>query len=298
MVTPRGDELAAAARPAPEPGRASESATPGVSVIVQPRSEGLRLIRQHDHALAAGELAHAWTTGSGALPFRLVAAVGLHDVAWRELDRRPSRDPATGRPHAFDAHPLEPKLRAYAAGIDDMEAVDPWIGLLGSLHYSSFLDDGRAGGFLDAERRRRERLVERLRERPTVAGPDGPGQGAGDPGSRLRRHLGWLKFFDGLSLRLCLAPPGVPDGALPPWLEREEPLASPAGRRVAPRWEGEGRVELEAAPLATPVDLELPVRDLPRKSYPDEAGLRRAWSEAPVRVWRLRVVGSDRRADA
>lgn len=263
-------------------------------MIVQPRSDGLRLIRQHDHALAAGELAHAWTVASGALPFRLVAAVGLHDVAWRELDRRPSRDPATGRPHAFDGHPLEPKLRAYAAGIDEMEAIDPWIGLLGSLHYSSFLDDAAAPGFLESERRRRARLEQRLRERRTVGEADGPETGAADPSSRLRRDLGWLKFFDGLSLRLCLSPPGVPDRALPPWLERGEPLESPAGRRVAPRWRGEGRVDLERAPLAGTVELELPVRDLPRRSYPGEAELRSAWADAPVGVWRLRVTGSGR----
>lgn len=289
-------------------------------MIVQARTDGLRLVRQHDHALAAGELAHAWRrTAAGPLPFRLVAAVGLHDVAWRELDRRPRLDPETGRPHAFDTYPLGPKLRAYAAGLDEMEEVDPWIGLLGSLHYSSFVDEEAAPRFLAAERDRRERLKARLRER-RAAGPGdraarrpgeaGPGVGGGpdsvgregdEPGGsdavrggtrRIRRHLRWLKFFDGLSLRLCLAPPAVPDEALPGWLDREAPLTSPDGGELAPRWRGEGRVELGSAPLAGPVELELPVRDLPRRSYPDAPALEAAWTEAPERIWRLRVVGS------
>lgn len=283
-------------------------------MIVQPRSDRLRLVRQHDHALAAGQLANAWTTASGPLPFRLVAAVGLHDLAWRALDRRPRHDPDTGRPHRFDTHPLGPKLRAYAAGIDEMEAVDPWIGLLGSLHYASFLDREAASRFLASERERRERLTERLRARRSEgprapgggAGTEGPGDappggredagdagpGPGGGGSRLRRHLRWLKFFDGLSLRLCLAPPGVPDDALPGWLERGAPLTPPQGDGLVPRWRGGGRVELGPAPLAGPVTLELPFRDLPRRGYPDTEALEAAWDEAAERTWRLRVVAA------
>lgn len=246
-------------------------------MIVQPRSDRLRLVRQHDHALAAGELAHAWRPASGPLPFRLVAAVGLHDLAWRGLDDRPRLDPETGRPHAFDTHPLGPKLRAYAAGIDEMEAVHPWIGLLGSFHYASFLDREAAGGFLASERDRRERMEGRL---PGDAGIEG----------RARRHLRWLKFFDGLSLRLCLAPPGVPDEALPAWLDREAPVTPPDGDGLVPRWRGEERVELGPAPLAGPVTLEVPFRDLPRREYPDPDALEAAWSGARVRTWRIRVV--------
>lgn len=281
-------------------------------MIVQPRSDRLRLVRQHDHALAAGELAHAWRPDSGPLPFRLVAAVGLHDVAWRELDDRPRLDPETGRPHAFDTYPLGPKLRAYAAGIDEMEAVDPWIGLLGSLHYASFLDGGAARRFLASERERRERLRAKLRGRRAggagagegeaaprggggaeeggaPAGTGGGGRGAGVEG-RLRRHLRWLKFFDGLSLRLCLAPPAVADDALPAWIDRDAPATPPAGQELTPRWSGEGRVDLGPAALAGPVTLEVPFRDLPRLGYDDADALEAAWRGARERTWRLRVL--------
>lgn len=270
-------------------------------MIVQVRREGLRLIRQHDHALAAGELAHAWRTASGVLPFRLVTAVGLHDLAWRELDREPGYDPETGRPLAFDSYPLGPKLRAYGAGIDEMEAVDPWIGLLGSLHYSSFLDDEAAPRFLASERKRQDRLRKRLAGRSGAEDPgigrevarEGeaipPDAGRGPPASP-ERHLRWLKFFDGLSLRICLSPPAVPDAGLPSWLHRRGVLSSPGGDRIAPRWQGDDRVELGSAPLAGPVTLEIPVRDLPERSYPDADALERAWRESRPRTWRLRVV--------
>lgn len=279
-------------------------------MIVQPRSDRLRLIRQHDHALAAGELAHAWRPAAGALPFRLVAAVGLHDVAWRDLDARPRLDAESGRPHAFDTLPLGPKLRAYAAGVDEMEAVDPWVGLLGSLHYASFLDREAAPRFLDSESERRGRIRERLRGRRSggagkprtqdVPGAaDVPSGGEADDGGRdrprgddgidgrLERHLRWLKFFDGLSLRLCLAPPGVPDDALPPWLDRGAPVTPPAGDAFVPGWTGEARVDLGPAPLTGPATLEVPYRDLPRRTWDDPGALEAAWREAPERIWRL-----------
>lgn len=264
-------------------------------MIVQVRGDRLRLIRQHDHALAAGELAHAWRTASGVLPYRLVAAVGLHDVAWRELDRSPARDPESGLPLGFDAFPLAPKLRAYAAGLDEMEAVDPEVGLLGSLHYASFLDEGSAPEFLASERERQRRLRDRIAARRRAGdgrpgtGEEGAGRRPDAPGARLGRRLEWLKFFDGLSLRLCLAPPGVPDEELPAWLDRGAALSPPAGEEVSARWRGGRRVELAGAALAGPVPLRIPVRDLPRRRFPDDASLDRAWREAPERTWRLRV---------
>lgn len=282
-------------------------------MIVQVRRAGLRLIRQHDHALMAGQLAHAWRPEGDPLPFRLSLAVGLHDLAWRDLDREVRYDPATGRPHDFASYPLEPKLRAYSAGLDEMESLDPWVGLLGSLHYASFLDDERAPDFLAAERERQSRLRARLRGR---YGPGTPNEGrrparghgrAGrderghrgdqavepDPGGlgdRVERHVEWLKFFDGLSLRLCLSPPGVPDEGLPPWLDRRAPIPSPGGAAIVPCWRSGRRVELKAAPLSGPLRLTVPVRDLPQRSYSGPPALQRAWSEARVRSWRLAVV--------
>lgn len=251
-------------------------------MILQPRPTGLRLLRQHDHALAAGAIAHAWRTigeGSGRLPHRLVLAVSLHDVAWRELDASPRLDPDTGRPYSFDTHPLDEKLRAYRTGLDRMAAVDPHVGLLGSLHYSSFVDEGSASEFLEHERDRRRRLAR-------SAGPDGSDEAI----RRARRELPWLQFLDHLSLRLCSSPPPVPDDELPPWMDRTSALEAPDGRSVTIEWDGEDAAVLDPWPLADDaVVLELPVRDLPERSYPDAAALEAAWRGAEDGLWRLRV---------
>lgn len=263
-------------------------------MLVQARADRIRLIRQHDHALAAGALARRWQGGEGVRagpPFRVVLATALHDLAWRELDAEPRFDPDRGLPFSFDDFPLEEKLAAWSAGLGRLEEISPWAGLLGSLHYASFLDDGRAAPFLEAEAERRDRLLARLeaRHRPPAGGEGGAGRGR-PLRERAAEDLAWLKLFDALSIRLCLAPPGVPDGALPPWMDRHRPLATPGGGRLETRWEGESRVRVDPPVFGEGLDLGIPCRDLPAPSYPDAAALAAAWREAGERTWRLRVL--------
>ncbi len=264
-------------------------------MLVQARGGRLRLIRQHDHALVAGALARAWVgRGSGAQghPFRLVLATGLHDLAWRELDAEPRYDAETGRPLPFHAFPLEEKLAAYRSGVSRMEEISPWIGLLGSLHYASFPEGERADAFLRSEAERQDRLLRRLEARRRSPGEGG--RESDSPGPPLRERaeadLAWLKFFDGLSIRLCLTPPPVPDAELPPWLDRTEAPEAPDGSRVATTWEGEATVRVDPPVFGDGLALEIPFRQLSAASYPDAGTLRAAWREAEERIWRLRVL--------
>lgn len=253
-------------------------------MLVQPRGDRLRLIRQHDHALVAGELAAAWRGpggGTGRLPFRTVLATALHDLAWRGLDEAPRLDPDTGRPFAFHDHPLDEKLAAYRRGVDRMEAISPWIGLAGSLHFASFLEGGEAEGFLVAEGERQARLADRLRDRA--------GEGADDPVEGVRGALAWLKTFDALSIRLCLTPPAVPDAELPPWLDRDAPVEAPDGTPMELAWRDGGAAEIVPWPFDRPLALEIPFRDLPERSYPDAESLERAWEAADEGTWTVEL---------
>lgn len=247
-------------------------------MLVQRREGSLRLITQHDHALGSGEMAARWTGRSGrdASSFALVAAVGLHDVAWRPLDRAPVLDPGTGAPYAFDEHPLEPKLSAYRSGLDTMEACDPWIGLLGSLHYASFLDDDRAPAFLREEKGRRSKLRDRLERggRPVDE-------------ERLRDHLAILQLLDRLSLVACLTGPGVAPGAERSWLRG--PFRGPGDEVYDGRWQGPERLAVEPFPFREPFDLEIPFRAIPAGPYGSRDALSAAWGEGEAGELRIRV---------
>ena len=242
-------------------------------MLVQVRQEGLRLIRQPDHARLAAELARSWrgTEGrEGALPLRLVVATALHDAAWWPLDEAPRFDSSTGRPFAFHDHPLPEKLAAYREGLDRLEALDPYAALLGSLHYASFLDETTAPEFLAGERKRRERLEPEVDRRAA------------------EEELAWLKCFDDLSIRLCLTSPGHRPEELPSWLDPDARVPVPGqGPELSISWSRDGVGSVAPWPFGPAVTCELPARELDRVRYPDAGELQRAWRAAERRTWRL-----------
>lgn len=252
-------------------------------MIVQPLADGMGLVCQHDHAVLSGELAARWTgpgMEDGRLPYELVLTAGIHDVAWEALDADPVFDAEIGRPLDFRAYPLEEKLEAYRAGLDRMERLHPYAGLLGSLHYCGFLDEERAPGFLEGERARRGRLRSELERRRAWA----------DPGARARRDLPLLKLFDDLSLYLCLASPDVLPEARPGWLGGEGFARLRGGEELRLRWTGARSLSVDPFPFRDAVETRLPRRRLPEPRYDDERTFRRAWREAELEAWPLEVV--------
>ena len=266
-------------------------------MLIQYRRDGrLRLFRQHDHALAAGALAAAWRgldRDPEALPFEVVLATSLHDLAWRGLDSTPVVDPAEGRPLAFHEHPFLDRLAAYRSGLDEVEAIHPYAGLLGSLHYAYFVDgerEGRAGAereeavaFLEAEEERRRRLTERL------------GLGLEEQAG-ARRHVRWLRMFDALSLFLCLTPPPADDGRRPGWIERARHPETPEGDIFHLTWRDEEVVHVDPFPFGHAVELRLPYRELPASPPRDRETWCREWEAAPATVWWISLRPSPRLA--
>lgn len=254
-------------------------------MLVQVRHDGrLRLFRQHDHAVLSGHLAAAWVgTGRSPAPldFGLVLAVALHDLAWVELDEMPELDRSADRPFPFHALSNERKIPAYRKGLDRMERLHPYGALLGSLHYTSFVEgDAEVGGadsFLAAERRRRTELEERL-------GLDGEE----DP-IPVRRDLDYLQTFDRLSLFICLAPPSASEAARPAWLGAARHLEIPGGDSLHLDWRDDEVLHVHPFPFRGALDLRLPYRELSPGPYRDQEELVSAWSSAPESWWGFSV---------
>lgn len=221
-------------------------------MLVQLRENGLRLIRQHDHALLAGRLAAAWQLPpAGPVPWSTVLAVSLHDAMWISEDRGPRLDRSTGRPHDFASFPARLKRPMIADGVDRLRRVVPELG-------SAVADHHRA-------------LAE------------GPGP-APDP------VLTRIRFFDVLSLVLCLTPPGSRQP--PSWLVDPPPVA-PDGF-VLPRvvWRDPDTAALSPWPfprLRDPQEWNVPFRDLPGGPWATGAELEAAWRQAPDARWPLRL---------
>lgn len=221
-------------------------------MLVQPRADALRLVRQHDHGLVAGALAGGWRAPPcpSGLPWTTVVAASLHDVAWQEEDRAPRLDPTTGRPHDFLTLPDEARERM-REGLGRLEEIDPTVGALVREHH------------------------EALRENRDPTG-----------------EAAWVRFADVLSLHVCLTAPGGDPSALPGWLGPGAFVPPGGGATLATTWLEPSLLRFEPFPFAgRELRLEIPFRDLPRRRYLDPADLRRAWESSVEDSLTLRVVG-------
>ncbi|MBA3472691.1 MAG: DUF3891 family protein, partial [Rubrobacter sp.] len=167
-------------------------------MIVREKPGSFLLVKQHDHALASGEFARHWAREPWPLDSTLYA-IANHDVAWQGPDASVRWNEEAGRPYSFMDYPSEPKIQAYTAGLDLLEARDAYAACLCSMHYETLVR--RFGNeaelpFAEAESRRQDRL------RDTMSGEE--------VGS-LEHNLRFLKLCDGLSLFVCLNEPGEED---------------------------------------------------------------------------------------
>ena len=224
-------------------------------MIVREVDEGFLLIRQHDHGLAAGEMARRWTRGSRPSPSTLYA-VAQHDLGWRELDDDVLWNDGTGRPHSFLDYPAEPKVRAFAAALDLLEERDPYAACLSSMHYATLMQGSRK----EPEVRFRE--TEERRQRSLK------GYFTGEEVGTLEHDLQLLKLCDGLSLFLCLNEPGR---------EVSNPAPYPDGfvldgEGYVPAWVDERTLRVRPDPFDGPFRVGFPYRVVGRDGRPRPGG--------------------------
>jgi hypothetical protein len=188
-------------------------------MIVTPFQGGLLVVAQADHGLQVETFARSW--GSSAVAplaghrAASVLAARVHDDGWAGWDRYPTLDRGRGQPVAFfDVSPSEhlPLLRA---GIAHAAQLDPWAGLLVSLHCAGlyndrygtypleelgqrFTADERAlvDAFLHEEERRQRALIAQCPDQPQY----GPPAHAPD----VRQAYLALQIWDRLSLQFAL----------------------------------------------------------------------------------------------
>lgn len=201
------------------------------------------VFEQHEHALVSGELARRWSPSSS--PFEsVVFAIEHHDVAWRELDAEILWDEERGRPVSFIDYPSAPKMRAYADGIDWVEARDRYAACLCSMHYATVVgssEDPDEKRFARHERERQEGLKRGF---------------TGEEMKNLERNLRLLKVCDGISLFMCLNEPGRTVGLFPPY----EAGFGLDGITYRPGWADERTLTLQPGPFREDFEVSLPYR--------------------------------------
>lgn len=169
-----------------------------------------RLITQNDHAELAGQFAAHWGNGEFSKPNPYPSMVLLaerHDNGWWEWDTLPDIDEA-GRPVTFYMTPRDRWTRLMGGGIDATTALDPYAGLLASMHATGlaqqrYATEPKMPERLDPDSRRfvaeREARQKELRAGLERSGPLAPY--VSDPHLWFNWKL--LQVWDRLSLYFC-----------------------------------------------------------------------------------------------
>mgnify|MGYP001501604035 CR=1 FL=1 len=188
-------------------------------MIVVEYGEYWELIKQHDHALLAGEMAsYAGNPPFAPSTYRTIATAALHDASWRESDEK-----FHDNPYPFANYPISQKLKLYKKGIDLMEQIDEYIALLTSLHYTAFFQPNGTDEirqFLLGEKRRQEKLRAKF------------------PDENIELAHQQLQMWDNFSLYVCLNKPGVQKENEHPWFKNGIRAVDASGKPiiVEARW--------------------------------------------------------------
>ena len=285
-------------------------------MLVTEREGTLACVTQSDHGRVAGALAEQWgnatfETGDPREP--LIGAATHHDDGWRALDDVPALNLDAMRPAHFLEVPLPQTIAAYAGGVEEIYAADPHVGVLVSMHwaglYSSRWGIQESPALEAPAARAAVRDQERRWHRAARDLWDFQGLRS-DFEARLWHSYAVLQALDFLSLFLCLvdveqsserstAPVMMPD-TLRDTVQRPGARLLPSvptrrgGEHVtltltvsAPRV-----VTVEPFPFAAAkVEVEIPLRRLPRVRYASAPAAADAYRSAVVSPLPCTLVG-------
>ena len=269
-------------------------------MIVRTQGDDYLLIRQTDHAVVSGVFARQWgnTVFSRPEPLEsLRLAAAEHDNGWREWEQRPRLDPITRKPYQFTELPVDEHLAFYQRGIERVLQQDRYAALLVSMHCTGIYcqrygtDPGlqlkrysaETENVVNLSRARLETQQQRLREELRA-----------DARYRntVEKNVLWanykrLQMTDRLSLYFCMAPPN--SRSLGP-----APLADD-GRDADWQLEpaGGNKVAITPYPFCVqPLEIAIPFRSIPRKTYGDDAEFQETLAQAPEQFLKFVLCGA------
>ncbi|WP_079508655.1 DUF3891 family protein [Mesobacillus jeotgali] len=243
-------------------------------MIIHEREKDFVMIAQHDHARVSEEAAENWQEDyflGMDKKESVLLAVREHDRCWIEPDKEPLWNELTQQPYSFMDYPGGSKLAFYKQGIDDVVQMDPYAGLLCSLHYASFLENATSTigkNFFNEEKQRQQELIKQLR-----IGYD----------RSLSFHLTLLKFCDNLSLYICLNEPGTPKGQEHYFYRKgsQQKFFFADETLIDAKWLNQQTVSLSISPFKKELKVQLPYKAV-KKEQIKRTGLSAAYNESPL----------------
>jgi hypothetical protein len=251
--------------------------------MITSRLDGrLMIVLQVDHARQAEIFARAWGNAAVA-PLAnhrraSILAARHHDDGWAVWERHPTLDPRRGQPLQFvDVRPAE-HLPALRAGVERAAQLDPWTGLLVSMHCAGLYND-RFGTYPLEELDQRftageqsliatfQRDMHELQTRLLAEHPEQPPTAAPADAPDVRHAYLAMQVWDRLSLQFALR--HATDAVI-----RHAPLGPGVTGELTARNAGPFRLELDPYPFAVePLRAPLRIYELPDRRYESAAEL-------------------------
>ncbi len=106
-------------------------------MLIQRAGNELLIVRQTDHMAQVARIAERWGNERFPAPEHreeTIRAAALHDNGWRVWEDQPTLVPETGRPRNLGEIERPVHAAFYGQGARDAAAIDPYTGLLVSMH--------------------------------------------------------------------------------------------------------------------------------------------------------------------
>jgi len=259
------------------------------------------LITQNDHALLAQQLGSHFGNSKFARPLPppaqspVLSAIGLHDAGWPLHADQPTLNHRQLPLDVFEV-PRSIALMVWAASADRAEAVDPYAGLLVSLHSLSLSihatapvqgkgdtfdvqkmhDQFAVNKFQHREVERQEQLRQRLGFRTNVPLKHGLAEARVTPeDDQLRFDFRLLQAMDLISLCVCCT--NLPQG------ETNDVLRSPTHKEIKLRLtkNSAGVVRVNPWPFdINQIEMQVPCRRVPGRRFESVEEFRKCYAEA------------------
>jgi hypothetical protein len=261
-------------------------------IIRKNTDSGLTLIGQTDHSRFVGQLAAHWGNADFEAPApydSVVRAASFHDFGWLRYETSPLVNPETGEPYPFLQLPMtSQQLAAYQWSLDWMADIDPYSGLIVSMHRTG-LWKGRYGTIKHpAGRYNLTRLSPEVQALIDHNEAWQARQRATSDAKGVWINYRLMQVWDLLGLYF---------GCQEPYEDYAEPVPTSyadgddEGVRLTMTPAGPRRVAFDPYPFdARPCRVQLAYRTVPRSRYEDAEAFRKAWFQAEVGLIEFELV--------
>ncbi len=250
-------------------------------MIVREHPTAYVMIEQAEHAYMSGQMVSLWKNslflGKTYRP-SVEYAIEKHDDGWKAIDQQPFWNDEKQVPYSFIDFPTIPKTIFYKHGIDEVERVDAYSGLLCSRHYVRFLKGNPSDevkNFLQQETKRQQQIVEAI---PSFNH------------EWFDFHYGLLQFCDDLSLYVCMHEPGASQTEIHHFF-RDGITLHPSldmfkRHRLTLHWKDKKTIVIDAFPFKQPVQLTIPQK-IVQKDDIAKHGLVKAYENTPTQYMQV-----------